>query len=533
MNIKDYARIATRILNLIFWMIVGYLAGDLGFGFYFVSFAIFYILVTLLSGAIKPTVAKMVSVRKSKGLYHNCKLVFRYGLLYSVVVGGLVCLLLWTLSGPILKAFIGYRLPESVLAVFGIYFLVYSLKGCIMGYFQGKGDTYVCIVAELLGCIVLIALSPFVITRMYMYGIKVAALLKEPMYSNINGVIGAILVQCVAGLVSIIAVLIGDRIAGTVNRNMYDSVMGSDNARKIYISFGKLFGLYIVEKLFPVLCIAGTTLIYVRNAYNLGADMKETFINAGVFGGKFLIVLGFFMIGFLEYSDREHKAIRNDIQRDEQRNVYTRIIYLLKNSLYILTPLSVMVILLAKPIVSIFFDGRMSLGADMLRLGGILILLMGMTHICKGILNAHKLSLYSLVGSVLCLAVTYAFAFSAKGGDASSSVLITSLIIGYLVEAAGLLIAVYMVSRPDLIDLGYKSVKILIGTAIFAIVLVAMDNFLVMNPIFLIITIALSYALYFLTIAILKGIGKRDINSLKGTLIYYPSYFIGSFFVDR
>ncbi len=531
MNVREYARIATRILNLIFWMIIGYLAGDLGFGFYFISFMVFYLAASLLTGGIKIAVAKMVEVRRQKGLYHNCKLVFRYGLLYCLVSGLLVCTGLWLFSGTILNILIGYRLPESVLSIFGIYFFVNSIKSCIMGYFQGKGDVYVCIVGEIIGCIVMVALAPVFITRMYLYGMKVATLLKQPMYANINGVIGAILAQCIAGTVCILAVLIGDRIAGTVGRNMYDSVKGLDNIRSIYLNFFKINGMYIIDKIFPLLSIAGVTFIYIRNAYSMSFEEREVFIRLGVWGGKYLIVMAFLMIFFIEYVDRECKSIRIDISRDELKNVYTRTVYLIKNSFFILVPVALFVIIMAKPIVTIFFDGRMSLGITLLRAGGIIFLFFGLTHMCKGILNAHKMTLYSVAGSVLGLAVTIAFAFATKGTEADPLSLIYALLAGYLVQAVAMLAVVYLHSKPDIIDIGYKLAKIFIGSALFSGVLAVMDNFLIMNPIFLIITIAVSYGVYYVTIAVLKGLTKRDINSLKGTIAYYPAYFIGSFFV--
>ena len=128
MKIKDYARIASRILKLIFWMIVGYLAGDLGFGFYFVSFMVFYLAMTVMGGGIKIAVAKMVEVRRQKELYQNCKLVFKYGLLYSFVSGLILMGIFWFFSGRILETLTGYRLPESVLSVFGLFYFVFSLK---------------------------------------------------------------------------------------------------------------------------------------------------------------------------------------------------------------------------------------------------------------------------------------------------------------------------------------------------------------------------------------------------------------------
>lgn len=533
MNVKDIVRLSTRILNLIFWMILAYLTGDLGMGFYYIAFIVFELLIIIFAGGIKQSVARMVAVRKSKGLHYNSKLIFRYGIFYSLITGALIGFALWSLSGTLYRHILGYILPESVLSVLSVYFVIHSLRGCLQGYYQGIGDTLICIVAEVVQAVAQIVLCPILVIRMYGYGMKVSGLLKNPMYANINGTIGAVMAQCIAGIICILVLVIGDRIAGKVFRQEYNSVKGVDNRRNITLSFIKSSALYIVEKITPILTIVVILTIFVKKAYANDVDIKELFTGIGVFAGKYLIVLGFVLAFFFEYSDRECKKIRADFGREENKTVRARISYLIKNSALILIPLSLLVIILAKPIVMIFFDGKMSLGVTLLRQGGIVVLFAGICHMCKSALSAVKLTKFSYLGNLIGFAVAVLTAVGVSGNGSDITMLVLSYTTGYFAEAVFLLFILYMMRFYDPMDIGIRCAKILAAATVFAGVLAILDHFIVMNALFLVLTILIAYGAYVVTLAVIKGITLRDINSLKGTLIYYPIVFVGRIFVDR
>lgn len=532
MNIKDYVRLIDRICNLIFWMILAYLAGDIGMGFYYTAFIIFELLAVVFSDGIKHAMGRMVAVRRSKGLHYNSRLVFRYGLLYSALSGILIGSFMWAFAGTVYRLLTGYTLPSSVFSVLGVYFLIHAIIGCLQGYFQGKGDTLICIIAELVQCVAGIALCPFLVIRMYRYGMKVSDLLRNPLYANIGGVIGGIIAQGIAAIICMLILIIGDRLAGTVDRYEYNSVKGVDNRRNITISILKICGTYIIEHIMPVLMIAALILIYVKGAYKAGIELSEAFITVGVFAGKFLIPVGFFMAIFIEYSDRECKKIRIDYQREEHKNVRIRTGFLLKNSVLILIPLTLLLEIMAKPISTIFFDGRMSLGATMLRQGGTVLLFCGICYACKGALASVKCRNYGLIGSLAGLAVTIVIAVGMSGTGEPSSLTVAYLS-GMLTEAAFLVFMAYRMIGFDIKELGMRLLRLCGAGVVFAGLIAILDNFIVMNPIFFLITLLIAYAAYAVTLTVIRSVTSRDINSLKGTLIYYPLSFLGRFFAER
>ncbi len=533
MNIKDYVRLTIRILNIIFWMILAYLAGDVGMGFYYLGFIIFEVLIIVFGNGLKQSVARMVAVRRSKGLHYNSKLVFRYGILYSLISGVGIGLILWNFSGNIYRKGIGYMLPESVFGVLGAFFVVHMIRGVLEGYYQGRGNTMICIVAELAQSIIQLILCPILVIRMYKHGMNISGLLKNTLYANIGGAIGAVYSQCIAGIVCILILVIGDRIAGTVDRKEYNSVKGVDNARNITISFVKMSLVYIGEHLIPILKVAAIIIIYVRSAYAKDADIKTVFDSVGVFADKYLIVIGLFMAFFMEFIDKECKKIRQDASHDEHKNVRTRATYLLKNTILILLPISMILVVLSKPIIAIFFGGKITLGITMLRSGGIVLILAGICYMCKSVFSSIKVGRYSVIGGICGLASTIICAGALSGMGADPDSMAIAFVIGYLIETAVLLIIFYRMMEFDAIDMGIRVGKICVGAGIFTGLIAILDHFIIMNIAFLIIAVAIAYAAYIVTLAVIKGVTARDINSLKGTLIYYPLVFVGNLFANR
>lgn len=533
MNIKDFVRVGQKVLNLIFWMIVGFLAGDTGMGFYYSAMIIYMLVFTLTIGAMKETIARMVAVRRSKGFHDNAHRIFYFGLFLSLAMGVIIGALFRFGGATITKSLYGYNIPASVLGVFGIYFLITSINSCLTGYYQGMGNVLNCLVGEIVQCAILIIGSPFIVRNMYIYGGKVSALLKNPLYANLNGAIGAVITQCIAVSVSTLIILFG--VIKSYNDGYEDSgaVRGVDNKRSFISSYIKISISVIEEKVIPILAFVTMTVLFVKAGFKAGADTRDIFLNLGVFAGKYLIVIAMPMAFFIDFVDKEKKKLRADFNKEEHKNLRTRAGYLIKNAIYIIVPIGVSAIVLAKPIVMIFFGGKMSLGVTLVRQGGIVIILGGLTYTCKSILRSVSLEMYSLVTSLAGYVAMLVFLLPASKSAFNINMLVIALVVYYLVQmiCSGLL--VYRMLGIFVIDIGVKAAKVIAGSVGLMIVELILDKLIVMNILFLLIAVIAGYILFFVIVSILKGINRKDINSLKGTLIYYPSFYFGNMFGGR
>lgn len=532
MNIKDYVRVGHRLLNLIFWMILGYLAGDAGAGFFYVGFLIFIFAFTVLNGGLKETMAKMTATRVEKGFYIEAGIVFRTGLLWAIISGGLVSALFIFFGRNIMNMLYGYTLPYSLLGLFGLYYILLSINSCLMGYYQGIGYSGFCIIGEILESLVLIGLSPIIVSRMYAYGTKVAALLKEPLYANLNGAIGGIITQCIGIILSSIVVIAGLVLIHQNNRENYD--VGGLKTREAFVkNYIRVNNGVLEDRIVPLIMLLAMAIIFIKEGATLAVDAKELFTGIGVFAGKYLVVMLVPLVYFIEYVERERRRIRSDHSKEERKNIRIRAGYLLKNTMYIMLPVCATAITLAKPIVMIFFGGRMSLGVVMVRQGGIVILLAALCYSLRAILKGVKLQLYGTIAALIGFVAMIAFLMSSISSGVNINLLVYSVIVYYLIQVMALCVLVYKMEELLIFDIGIKWAKVAVGTSILIIAEAVLDKFIVMNVAFLLLTLAISYALYFAAMGVLKGLSKKDINSLKGTLSYYPSYIAANLFDGR
>ncbi len=529
MNIKDYVRIAYKLFHLIFWMIVGYLAGDSGMGLYFISFVIFQLIYVVFMSGIKETVARMVSARISKGFHSLTRSIFRFGLLYSVVIGALFGLIFWFASGKILGSLIGTTLPSSILGMFGIYYAIYGICNVLMGYYQGMGNIFYVLISEMAEGLILVIGAPIVIKRMYAYGGKVGALLKNPLYANINGALGAVFVQIGAAVVALIILIVGGILIRDREMDDYE-LRGNDNQRSFKRSFVKTCILSSQSRFFSILALATISVAFIKTGIRLEAPVKEILASVGVFADKFLLTISFGFIFFLDYIDKEKRRIRQEFVKEEYKNLRSRCTYLLKNTFFMMLPLCASVIVLAKPIVMIFFGGKMSLGVTLVRQGGFVIICIALAYASKAILNAIDYELYSLISSAIGYIAMVAFLSAALKGGLNISYLVYSYLVFYLIQAGVATFLAYRLTSLYIIDVGMKAAKVVIATVIMIIVEAVMDKLIVMNVLFLALTVIISIAIYYVVMGVLRGISNKDINSLKGTITYYPSALVGGFF---
>ena len=536
MEFKDYVRIGHRLLTLIFWMIVGYLAGDIGMGFYFASMIIYQIIFVVLIRSIRVTVADMVSNRRKQRFHDGATRNFRIGLLLSFVIGVVVGTVFWFGSAKIITGLYGYLLPSSVLGLFGVYFFIGSIWNCLLGYYMGQGGSDVCHIIELVQSIILVSAGPVIIKRMYVYGAKVAALLKEPLYSNLNGAIGAVITQIFATFIAVL-IVIAALIISSKNRESDFESRGGDKRAFTSTYFSYLFYV-VVNRIFPILAFVAMIVIYSRAGFSLSANIGELYSTIGVFAGKYLIVLGFPFIFFVNYVDNYKKYLRQDRKKLEDKTLKARVSYLIKTTFFIMLPACVTVVVLAKPIVMIFFGGKMSLGVTLVRQGGVAIIFAALGYACKSILQAEDFALYSFISELAGFVAMLVFMLPSVSSGLNVNILVFSVIVYFTVSAVVATFLVFKINeklhiRLNALDIGIKILKIVIAAVVLAVAQAMFDKFLVMNVLFLLLTLVVSYALYYVVLAILGGISDNDVNALDGSFAYYPAYFMNSMFGRR
>ncbi|MCR5685153.1 MAG: polysaccharide biosynthesis protein [Lachnospiraceae bacterium] len=131
------AGIITRLIGLIYRIVLTRVVGTEGMGYYNTAYEIYNLALLVSTYSIPVAISKLVADRDSKGQYINSNKLFRVGLLVSSSIGFAASFLLLVFSNQ-LAGFMKWPSAAIPLRVLAPTIFVFSLMGIIRGFFQGK-----------------------------------------------------------------------------------------------------------------------------------------------------------------------------------------------------------------------------------------------------------------------------------------------------------------------------------------------------------------------------------------------------------
>ncbi len=524
---REKLLIIKRIIFLIFLLVAGYLTGDTGTGLLLAGFSVFSLIFVLLFGGIEDTVYKMVTVRKNKGFDNQAAKIFHFGLSYALVLGALAAVIMWFGSLKLSELVFGYPIMQSILGFFGILFLLLGLYSVLRGYTKACGYEGILFITDIVESIILIVGGVFITRFFSAYGTKVAAVLKDDIYTNLNGTIGVMITLCISVFVSSLIMLVvillyaGGRIVDTGR-----AVNVKKNFKR---SFIKTCVLSRAENIFTVLAYFVAILMYVRKSHSLDLNAAPVFAEVGLVIYKLFVFVFVIIVPYMAYSNREKRKVKNDVAKEEHKTVRMRSLYYIKNTMFMILPATATMITLAKPIVGVFCSGLMNEGVVILRKGGILILLIALSICFKNILKGVGQELLFYAGQGISFVTMLVFLYSSLNVNTDISYVVLALVIYYLaLDVITGFLAIRMVGL-NIYDLGIRVGKP-IGAVLLLVLIEAMiDKFMILSWPLFILTVAVGYVVYFVACGFLGCITIKDVNSLKGTITYYPAFITERF----
>lgn len=524
---REKLLIIKRIIFLVFLLVAGYLTGDTGTGLLLAGFSVFSLIFVLLFGGIEDTVYKMVTVRKNKGFDNQAAKIFHFGLSYALVLGALAAVIMWFGSLKLSELVFGYPIMQSILGFFGILFLLLGLYSVLRGYTKACGYEGILFITDIVESIILIVGGVFITRFFSAYGTKVAAVLKDDIYTNLNGTIGVMITLCISVFVSSLIMLVvillyaGGRIVDTGR-----AVNVKKNFKR---SFIKTCVLSRAENIFTVLAYFVAILMYVRKSHSLDLNAAPVFAEVGLVIYKLFVFVFVIIVPYMAYSNREKRKVKNDVAKEEHKTVRMRSLYYIKNTMFMILPATATMITLAKPIVGVFCSGLMNEGVVILRKGGILILLIALSICFKNILKGVGQELLFYAGQGISFVTMLVFLYSSLNVNTDISYVVLALVIYYLaLDVITGFLAIRMVGL-NIYDLGIRVGKP-IGAVLLLVLIEAMiDKFMILSWPLFILTVAVGYVVYFVACGFLGCITIKDVNSLKGTITYYPAFITERF----
>ena len=167
----------------------------------------------------------------------------------------------------------------------------------------------------------------------------------------------------------------------------------------------------------------------------------------------------------------------------------------------------------------------MKFAITMVRAGGILIFISGITYALKGILEATQRENIVLINSLIAFVFTIITAIITLKSSTSVLMLIAYLLIFYFLCLILNLFIVIKLFGVRMQEMYSKIIKIIIATIVLAIIELLLDKLLVMNFLLLVLSVLIGYFIYFMILVFSGGITRKDVQSLKDTIIYIPIHF--------
>lgn len=381
------AGIITRLIGMIYRIPVTNIIGDKGNGYYASAYYIYNIMLLISSYSLPLAISKVVSARLSKRQYKNAARVFRGGLLFASVTGGIAGLIV-LFGADVLAGILKEPLSAIALRIFAPTLLIVAVMGVFRGYFQGMGNMVPTAVSQIIEQIINAVISIIAAKSLFDYGTKTAALLRNEDLSYAYGAAGSTLgtsVGAFAALLFLVALYF--LVAGRLRKKYSD-----DNT--VYVeSYSSVMSL-IMLTVFPVIL---STAIYNINDildnyfFNHIMDLKgfgaEKTAIWGVYTGKAKLLLNVPIALANSISASAVPALASCVASDNMKGARKRISAAMRFTMIISFPCAVGLFVLADPIINLLFSGETVLAAALMRAAAVTVMTYSVSTLSNGMLQ--------------------------------------------------------------------------------------------------------------------------------------------------
>ncbi len=381
------AGIVTRIIGMIYRIPVTNIIGDKGNGYYASAYYIYNIMLLISSYSLPLAISKVVSARLSKRQYRNARKVFRGGLIFACITGGIAGLIV-LFGADKLAEFLKEPLSAIALRIFAPTLLIVAVMGVFRGYFQGMGNMVPTAVSQIIEQIINAVISIVAAKSLFDYGKKTAALLRNEDLSYAYGAAGSTLGTSVGAFAALLFLV-----------SLYFLVIGrlrkkyEEDERSYEESYGEVMGL-IMLTVFPVVL---STAIYNINdildnyCFNrlmefkgLGAEKTAIW---GIYTGKAKLLLNVPIALANSISASAVPALASCIASDNMKGARKRISAAMRFTMIISFPCAVGLFVLADPIINLLFSGETVLAASIMRAGAVTVMTYSVSTLSNGMLQ--------------------------------------------------------------------------------------------------------------------------------------------------
>lgn len=503
--------------SLIFRMILYYLIGEKGVGYFGIANELYIVISFLFSYGLSEAVTSLVRYRIRREQFKNAEKVLHGALILAVIAGGLFSILFLVGGQFFAEKVIG--MPLAGLAVsFMAPALVFSLlTGVFRGYFQGNGSKVPSLHSKILETVFVIIGGSIGAGLLYGYGEKVSALLQNTDYAAAYGAMGASVGFLAASVLCFLHMLFLFLI---YHRKMQQQIMrdvqrSQDRRGRI---LRMLIGVGIPYATYGFLfhCMPLLNSCFYFHTFEANAD---TAVLWGNYYGKYMVITG--SIGSL-ITVTSLEPVRKIVffaEREEYRSAREKISFLIHQLALFCVPAAVFTAVFSENLLNILFKGNNIRTAEWISWGSVGIVCYVFAILFMNILMRMKKMKYVLAcgGAALLMHIVFTLILLQK-----TQLNILALVIGNIIFYLILMIAgFWLISRSfQYTQEWIKSIAFtIVNAGIAGLVSMLLNRALVGmtgSTISLLVCLPVGMVVYLILLVVTRSVSEREMENISG-----------------
>lgn len=384
-SILAVASILVRIIGMFYRIPLANIIGDAGNGIYSAAFEVYNILLILSAYGMPMAVSKMVSAKCTKREYRGAYRIFRYSMLFSFLLGGLMSLFVFFganwIERTFFSSFHGIAIPLRVLAPT---IFVVAVMGTLRGLFQGKNTMLPTAVSQILEQIVNAIVS---IVAAYYLMRDHSASDKLSAWGAAGGTMGTFLGALSAFLFLLLIYVMYRPVLRRQARR--DRVTKPETVGESYqLIFWTVIPIILSQTVYQLSGIVDVTIFN----YAMGMrGVKDTVVSTlqGIYSTKYRLLVSVPIAVSTAIASSMIPSLVASVTKQDRRAMKEKITMAVKFNMIIAFPSSVGLAVLAEPIIRLLFPSSDYVtGGMMLMTGSSCIIFYALSTVTSGVLQS-------------------------------------------------------------------------------------------------------------------------------------------------
>lgn len=399
-SILAVAGIIVRFIGLLYKIPITRALGDDGIGYFNTAHEIYNVGLILSSYSLPLAMSKLIAARRVKKRYRDVTHVFMSGLLFGMIVGGIMTLLLLLEADWITTNI--FKSPSSALPlkVMAPTIFVFSIMGVIRGYFQGRGNMIPTSVSQIIEQMVNAIVS---ITASYLFMSWFAEKENPASYGAAGATLGTLLGAIAAFLFLTVTMLLYRK--GNASRIGRRQKAPEETWGQIYTALILTLTPIILSQFVYQLSGTVDNSLFGLVMEGKGLDEKERLSLLGIYSGKYRLLSNVPVAIASSLGTSMIPSIVNSRTRKQSGEVKSKIRLTIKFNMLIAIPCAVGMGVLAGPIMQLLFRDKRLLTATLMQIGTPAVVFFSLSTVTNSVLQGIDLMKKSVTHSAISLAI--------------------------------------------------------------------------------------------------------------------------------